>query len=127
MSRLRPHMKLTLRIYAERDADLYRWLQELDAFPYGRKAEIVKAVLRRGLEALEAKETGGDRGGQVDLVEIQQAVTAAMAEALADIRRIVEAAVATALAEVQMVATARPGEEDRDEELLDDLEDSLVV
>ena len=55
MSRLRPHVKLTLRIYAGRDADLYRWLQELDALPYGRKAEVVKEVLRRGLRTGEER------------------------------------------------------------------------
>jgi len=124
MSRLRPHVKLTLRIYAGRDADLYRWLQELDGLPYGRKAEAVKEVLRRGLRT---GEEWWELDGHVDRAGIQQAVAAALTEALADIRRIVEAAVATALAEVQVVAAVRQGEEEGSEDLLDGLEDNLVV
>ena len=116
-------MKLTLRIYAERDKDLYRWLQSLEDLPYGHKAQVVKEVLRRGLETQEA--SGGGEA-TVDAEAVQRAVTAALSEALADIRHIVEAAVATALNEVQVVRV-RSDEGEEDGDLLDGLEENLVV
>ncbi len=124
MSRLRPHVKLTLRIYAERDEDLYRWLQGLEDLPYGHKAQVVKEALRRGLE-----HKGASGGGKtpVDAKAVQRAVTAALSDALAGIRHTVEAAGVTALNEVQVVVVARPGNEEENGDLLDGLEDNLVV
>ena len=128
MHRLRPHVKLTLRIYAERDEDLYRWLQGLDDLPYGHKAQEVKRVLRRGLT--QAGASGGS-DAPVDAEAIQRALTAALSDALADIRHIVEAAVVTALNEVQVTAVTQPGrEEDPEEDVQDVLEvsdDNLVA
>jgi len=121
MHRLRPHVKLTLRIYAERDEDLYRWLQGLDDLPYGRKAQVVKEVLRRGLA--QAGTSGGD-DAPVDAAAIQRAVTAALSDVLTDLRRIVEAAVATALTEVQVIAAAPPH---RGEHSEGDVQDILEV
>ncbi len=126
MHRLRPHVKLTLRIYAERDEDLYRWLQGLEDLPYGHKAQVVKEVLRRGLAQSGA--SGGDEA-PVDAEAIQCAVTAALSDALADIRHIVEAAVVTALNEVQVTAGARPGREEEEDvqDVLEVSDDNLVA
>ena len=126
MHRLRPHVKLTLRIYAERDEDLYRWLQGLEDLPYGHKAQVVKEVLRRGLA--QAGASGGD-DAPVDAEAIQRAITAALSDALADIRHIVEAAVVTALNEVQVTAGARPGREEEEDvqDVLEVSDDNLVA
>ncbi len=121
MHRLRPHVKLTLRIYAERDEDLYRWLQGLEDLPYGYKAQVVKEVLRCGLA-----QAGASGGGEapVDAEAVQRAVTAALSDVLTDLRRIVEAAVATALTEVQVTVAARPH---KGEDAEDDVQDLLEV
>ena len=120
MHRLRPHVKLTLRIYAERDEDLYRWLQGLEDLPYGHKAQVVKEVLRRGLA--QAGVSGGSEA-PVDAEAVQRAVTAALSDVLTDLRRIVEAAVATALAEVQvMTATWSHRKPETEEDVQDVLD-----
>ena len=121
MHRLRPHVKLTLRIYAERDEDLYRWLQGLDDLPYGHKAQEVKEVLRRGLA--QAGASGGS-DAPVDAKAIQRALTAALGELLDDLRRVVTAAVTNALNEVQVTVATRPH---KGEDAEDDVQDLLEV
>ncbi len=121
MHRLRPHVKLTLRIYAERDEDLYRWLQGLDDLPYGHKAQEVKEVLRRGLAQAGAP---GGNSAPVDVEAVQRAITAALSDLLTDIRHIVEAAIVAALAEVQVTTATRSHRKPETEE---DVQDVLDV
>jgi len=133
MSRLRPHVKLTLRIYAERDADLYRWLQGLEDLPYGRKAQVVKEALRRGLKNANITPVSDGERARIDSTEIRQTVEKVLTEALADIRRVVEVAVATALKKEQAGGAMRPAEteqdaeDDRNASLLDSLEGRMVM
>ena len=75
-------VKLCLRLYVDRDADLIAWLATHEDAPFGSKGEAVKAALRRGIGAatIPGLPATSDLMVQVRAV-VEAAVTSAMANA----------------------------------------------
>ena len=78
-------VKLCLRLYVDRDADLIAWLATHEDAPFGSKGEAVKAALRQGLGV-----TGPSPADDTSALLLQ-------------VRAVVEAAVASALANAHLV------------------------
>ncbi len=104
-------MKLCLRLYADRDADLLAWLTALDDLPFGGKAEAVKTALRRGV-------------GTPDMVN-----PAVSTDLLVQVRAVVEAAVTSALANARLAVAPLEAEApaDETEAMLDAFAENLTL
>lgn len=102
-------MKLTLRLYPDRDGDLIAWVRGQTR---GDRSRMVKEALRAGIQ----RGSGPTPAGVLDLAEI---------------RLVVEAAVETSLARLGGQALAvfavAPDDDRETEAMLDSLAASLVI
>ena len=113
--RKRPPIKFTLRLYPGQDDDLIRWLDGLDESLVGAKSQAVKEAIRRGRDGIETSPTA-TVALDLDLAQIRQVVEAA-----------VEAGLSRRIPALVQATGPDPDESSEVDDLLDDLQRSLVL
>lgn len=88
-------VKLCMRLYVDRDADLIAWLATREDAPFGSKGEAVKAALRRGLGVTDPSPAGDT---SALLVQVRAVVEAAVASAFANAHLVISPLAAETLA-----------------------------